>query len=598
MSEDTEYDSMFPTKQSASDETEYSSMFPHEAVKDDQYDSMFPEGSSPTPDQSKYGTVGQQIGTALEGAAQGATFGLSTPAELLAGKAINAISPGSGTTAEDIEGREKENPISHGLGEAAGFTGSMMSGIGEGALAAKAGKAVASKYLVNKIGMAATKGAIETALMSTGDQVSKAFVNPDFSISSAISQVGLSSILGGALGGVFGTLGKASSPILENDAKNLNEFVDGAKKSFTDRLAGVPTEAVASPKIPQEIPTTLTDKVKQTLENMKNANYYEKGTHAGEALYDHGISLLGGGAGFAAGRALGEGAGGELLGAYLGKTVSKEWAPLIIKSIFSNNITGPATNGLIEAGAGMVKAIGKGINAMDSAAANVFKAGATQALEYNMDQDKRNRVSNFVNDSTLGPNKITSIGQMGEYLPDHQTALGKTLGQVSQYLESVKPQANQLSPLDKRRDITPYQQAIYNRVLDIADQPLSICNKIKNGTVQSSDVLALKSMYPSLHGALTSKLENEMIECVARGEQIPYQAQIGMSKFTGQLYNSTLLPDSLVKIQSAFVNHPSPMQQAQAQQDNKKQKGSLKGLGNLPKLEGNDTQQRAISKWD
>src|ERR1700733_15513656 len=66
----------------------------------------------------KYGTTGQQLITGAEGAAQGATFGLSTAAEVAAG-----VNP------QDIHERAAENPVSHMVGEGAGLIGSSLTGV-------------------------------------------------------------------------------------------------------------------------------------------------------------------------------------------------------------------------------------------------------------------------------------------------------------------------------------------------------------------------------------------------------------------------------------------------------------------------------------
>src|ERR1700687_1663453 len=73
--------------------------------------------------EKKYGTVGQQLKTAAEGAASAATFGLSTHAEKILG-----------VKAEDIAAREKHNPIAHGLGTALGIAAPLALTGGAGAL--------------------------------------------------------------------------------------------------------------------------------------------------------------------------------------------------------------------------------------------------------------------------------------------------------------------------------------------------------------------------------------------------------------------------------------------------------------------------------
>jgi hypothetical protein len=182
----------------------------------------------------KYGGVGQQLATGLEGAASAATFGLSTGVE----KAL-------GVPEEDILSRREENPISHGAGQVAGLVGSSLLipgggaaglmeqagargaaavGLGaemagleagnaarvglEGAQAAKAANAarvaaMAEFGTASRIGSAATKAAIDNMLFQAGDEFSKAIVSdqdPDQILQTAATNIGLFGVVGGALG--------------------------------------------------------------------------------------------------------------------------------------------------------------------------------------------------------------------------------------------------------------------------------------------------------------------------------------------------------------------------------------------------------------
>lgn len=560
---------------------------------------LFNDQSAPSP----YGSTGQEIGAGLEGAAQGMTFGLSTPVEIGVGKILNAFQPGLGTTSQDIEGREKENPWIHGISEGAGVIGSQFLGYGEGALVAKAGESLATKYLVNSVGKSAAKAAVETALMGAGDQVSKAFIDPDFSVSSAIAHTGLSGLLGAGMGAIFGTAGKILKPVLgDNPAAALNEFVDGAKESIQQRLNG----GMATPLAPLESAPAknLGEKISQTIGNFKNFSPYDKGIHLGNAVWDQGINLVGRAGGALGGAMLGgESTIGEIIAATMGETlgatksVQQQWLPLIIRGIFNNDMTAGVTSKVLDAGAGMVKAIGGGLSAMDTSIGNVFKVGANKAIDYEMDQGKRDNIDKFVTDTSAEPDRIISMGNIGENFPEHQMALAKTLGQVSQYLQSVKPQTDQTSPFDKISEITPMQKATYNRAIDIANQPLSILNRVKDGSVQTQDVTALKSMYPSMYQNLTTKLEDKLTDhMINGGETIPYTTRIGLSQFLGRPMDSTLAPQSIMRAQMSMQT-PTPSQPGQVQGKGKGgggRRGSMKTLSKISELDATPSQQKKL----
>lgn len=196
--------------------------------------------------QEKYGGLGQQAIAGLEGAAHGVAGPLATLAEkhLL------------GVPEEDILGRQEANPITHGLGQAAGLTAGLMTGTGEAALMTKAGEGAAELAglanlakeapLLHRVGASAVQQAAEMAVLSGGDEVSKLILNdPETSAESAIANVGMAAALGGA-GGAFIT--GAVSPLWSATAgPKLEKVLNG----FRDHLNG--TAAVLPEEIEQNI---------------------------------------------------------------------------------------------------------------------------------------------------------------------------------------------------------------------------------------------------------------------------------------------------------------------------------------------------------
>lgn len=192
---------------------------PPGAVPEDQFQS----------EDEAYGTPGQQVKSFLEGAAQGVAGPLATIAE----KNILKVKP------EDILGRERVNPIPHGVGEAVGLTGGALTGVGEAAVMTKAGEAATAlaglgkltegASLGYKVGSSAVQQAAEMAVMSAGDETSKMILHdPNTSAQSAIANVGLSAALGGA-GGAFIT--GAINPLWHATAGPKVEELLGAVKN-------------------------------------------------------------------------------------------------------------------------------------------------------------------------------------------------------------------------------------------------------------------------------------------------------------------------------------------------------------------------------
>ena len=150
---------------------------------------------------AKHSTGVEQAKTFAEGAAEGATFGLSAGVERAA----------LGNAEEQINRREA-NPGTHMAGQMTGLVGSSLTGVGEGALLAKAGAAVAAKVapklgasVLGRVGTAAVRSGIENAMFQSGDEAAKALVSdPNQTAETALAAVGMSALIGAGVGGGLG----------------------------------------------------------------------------------------------------------------------------------------------------------------------------------------------------------------------------------------------------------------------------------------------------------------------------------------------------------------------------------------------------------
>ncbi len=160
-----------------------------------------PEDVQAYQSKQKYGTPGQIAQTAGEAALSTATFGTV---------------PGIGS-AEDIRGRQQENPIAGILGGVAPF---LIPGTQEGALGklatvprmiGEAGEAVKSASGLSGVGAKALQYSAESAIMQGSNEVSKALLkDPDSTVPNVIANEGLAALFGGALGVAAGGIGKTA----------------------------------------------------------------------------------------------------------------------------------------------------------------------------------------------------------------------------------------------------------------------------------------------------------------------------------------------------------------------------------------------------
>lgn len=217
----------------------------------------------------KYGN--QEIRTALEGAASGVTLGLSDVAQTKLGIA----------TPEELAGRREANPTAYNVGQIGGIAASLLvPGAAPGALirgaeataigkiagaaartataplraaeylSAQAGKAAAEAVLPIASGSGAmaralasgtklgTQGIVDGAIFGTGQLVSEhALGDTDINAERVLSHIGMSALIGGALGGGLGGIVGVASPAASAARAKLLENIE--------KIPGINRESIA-----------------------------------------------------------------------------------------------------------------------------------------------------------------------------------------------------------------------------------------------------------------------------------------------------------------------------------------------------------------
>ncbi len=225
----------------------------------------------------------------------------------------------------------------------------------------------------------------------------------------------------------------------------------------------------------------------------------------------------------------------------------------------------------------------KGESAITKSIQNVLKPGA-QVLSQSQSVTPQQlmKLDKLVAQTQDKPAKFMQAqtdNHVGHYLPEHQTAIAQSTTTVTNYLNSIKPRPQRPNPLDKEIQPTPQEEARYKRAVIIAQQPASILEHVKDGTLQLTDKQDIQNMYPALYTKMSNQLSHEMAMKQAKGESIPYNTRMGLSLFLGQAMDSTMTPASIVAAQPKPQGAP---QQPNAQNPGKKS-GSPSKLGKTAK---------------
>lgn len=524
-----------------------------------------------------YGSTGQQIKAGLEGAAQGVLGPLAPAAE----RAL-------GVKGEDILGRQAANPVTHGIGEAAGFIGgSFIPGLEEVNLGSQVGKlGEAAKAASGLEGLAATgiKAGSELSALAASTELSKAVEgDSNQSLGSAAINIGLSGIIGGAGGAVLGSVSPLWDKVKNTTGvgKLMSDFINETAALQQAKLN--PAEALSSEF--EAIPASD----KSASAGVKLARWAnENGAGAiANVVGDTAGGAIGGGLGFLVGH--------PLVGGYLGEQKLGPIISSLVKPFAENAVDSTAAKSAVD----YLVNVSKGQKILSDSVSNMFKnTSEIFAKDLIPDQSSRDKLDKSLEHFQNPENALQIGGGLQHYLPTHAGAAAEAASSAANYLASLKPKQPITSPLDTQPPVDKNAQAKYNRALDVAQQPLMALKYAKEGRLLPQDVQTLQTIYPGVHRQIGQLVTNELIKNGADKSLMPYGQRVSMNLLLGGApLDGTMTPSA-----AQSILHANAGQQTQGQQQAPKRgksgatEATLKQANKVDNLYATPLQARELAK--
>lgn len=278
---------------------------------------------------------------------------------------------------------------------------------------------------------------------------------------------------------------------------------------------------------------------------------------------------------------------GALFGSQALEPVLKKVMPVLIKPLSGVG----ASAGAVRAASQLIGAVATGENLSKMAADALFLKDKEVPVKYISDKDlekidKKARELQSDVRSTFDLNE-----DLGEILPNHSFSLASSTMNALNYVNTKRPRPKQNAPLDRELKPTGAQWNAYKRTLQIAQNPLVVLKRVKDGTLLSSDVVDLQSMYPDLYNDLVRKVTVATIDYTSTGKRIPYKIQKSLSLLTGAPLQTDLTPQSIQNAQAVFQKNNVPPQQQLPQMAPKSSRKSQ-----IPSLTETDSQRRMLNR--
>jgi len=540
-----------------------------------------------------YSTPLQQAATIAEGAAQGVP-GVG-PAVTAAELQLSKLGV-PGTSAEDINARAAANPYEHDISKGATAIGST--------LAATAG--------LSALGTAATNAALQGSDEATNYLLGNQDKNAP--VASALAHIGAAGLFGGLVS-------KAGSLASGKLASIANENI-GSK--FAPWLEGAITAANGQPINALSEEANIADKI-------AGHNFYNSLT---AGLIPHATGIVGATEGGIRGYqengvpgavtgAIKGGAEGALAG-WVGKNVIGKISSTLGKNAVAPFLAKIASSGTMEGLGDAVNyatSVSQGLGKVNAAIDGLVGATATIPQQYVSDKERefnRQQVKDYLDNGGIQQNINQTIENMNqanlepqlyaggglvEHMPQPQTSqgepfikendgmnihfpeqnalLGSAKMRISNYLSNLKPNKTVPKLLYDEAPDTSSQEKIYNRAIDIANDPLSILSDAKKGMLEPQDVQHFNSMYPEVSNLVQQKLTQKMVKSAAENKRPPYHVRQSLSLLLGTPLSGELTPSYIQAAQRVFMAaQPQPQPQQQPPTKPKKSTAPLKNSSN------------------
>jgi hypothetical protein len=507
---------------------------------------------------SHYQQPEQKAIAAIEGAARGAFGPVATYTEV----------HGLGINPADIEARKTLNPeeaIPAEVGTMGVLTAASLGLFGE-ARAAMAGATIPG--LISKAGKAADEGirltgtfgniakgmaagAIESSLYSAQNNITEHILgNPDATAEHILGDIGVSAVLGAGLGGA---LRSGAGPLakLSKTAEKIKNAV-GEETAFSELSGTLGRAATEQPSLTEK----LSEIGPKDLFNILTNPTKVAASKVSSLLQKYGVDSL------------------------------------------IEHFPGQAARvGTI------LGAIKPGLNALsniEQASAGMFGYGAFSALKEDASQkefhDLYKSTEYFAqNQPELATLLANQSGSVGEHMPETMMQMSKTIANAVEYLQQNKPQLNKAAPLDMDPKANATQIAHFNDVANVVNNPLSVLNRLKDGTLSSVHIRALSSVYPNV----LLKMQEETMKNLIRYQSekrppLPYKMRLGLSKLFGHPMDSSLVHVGTNQVTLAGIGMAKAAMLAPQERPSKSGMGRMK-IGARDETRAQSALQRKVS---
>lgn len=175
---------------------------------------------------------------------------------------------------------------------------------------------------------------------------------------------------------------------------------------------------------------------------------------------------------------------------------------------------------------------------------------------------------------------VQSTQGLSEHAPQTAEAAQQTATRATQYLASKAPQLAQVGPLQREPELSNAEVSKFERTYNLIEQPTSILDHVKMGTITPEGVEAVATVYPKLYQEITQAVTEEMTNVIAKKgkDAIPYRTKMALSVLLNQDMDTGLTQPRLLANQNALASSNAQSKADEAQQTGRPSGKGMKAL--------------------
>lgn len=206
--------------------------------------------------------------------------------------------------------------------------------------------------------------------------------------------------------------------------------------------------------------------------------------------------------------------------------------------------------------------VGRGLKKIKQAVSRIFDPDAEPIHEPDLRMRKKlheyisqgslqDEIQQQLSDETEGT-LTEGTDPIAKHFSDPNMRLQQTKAGIVQALNTLRPTEQPGLPFD-----TPFMDRLakrkYEQALDVANDPLSVLDKVKSGKITPVDVSALAGMYPELYEHLKQELAAKISDIQVNKTPVPPSTRRALSVFMATPLDSSMTPAAIQNIQAMYA---------------------------------------------